>query len=231
MAAPVGGQAPACRASINGVSVEGRTIKISSGSNAVVQAAVPAGSAQNSVYLELFGKRLEIASAKQASGTWSGNVPVKDYARWGVGLYRLVWESRDLKGELVCRAAANIHVEGFPLRTLAGATGVAAMAVGLTALTLTLKATINAGARWTIKVVARGKVERDKEERRLRLRPGFSISQTLLGTLWGLLLGGGTLTTLQQTALSPPTIELALEMVLPFTVLGLLAGLLRPVAR
>ena len=75
---------------------------------------------------------------------------------------------------------------------------------------------------------ARSTSEGDKTRGKLRIKPKLSFSQTLLGTLCGLLLGGGTLATLQQTALSLPTVELDLELVLPFTLFGLLSGLFRP---
>ena len=57
-------------------------------------------------------------------------------------------------------------------------------------------------------------MESDAKQRRLTIKPNLSVSQTLLGTLWGLLLGGGTLTTLQETAITLPTIEIALELIL-----------------
>ena len=121
---------------------------------------------------------------------------------------------------------------GSPLATVAGAVGAVSIAIGLSALTFTLKTTINEGGRWAIKVVGKGEVERRQGddgdgEMRLRVKPTLSGSQTLLGTLGGLLLGGGTLATLQETATSLPTIELALELVLPTTILGMLTGLFR----
>jgi hypothetical protein len=103
------------------------------------------------------------------------------------------------------------------------------MAIGLSAMTFSLRTTINAGAKWAIKVVAGGKLKRSEEDGRqtVRLAPTLLVKHTVVGTLWGLLAGGGSLATLQQAALSPPTIELAFQMVVPFAVLGLLVGLLR----
>jgi hypothetical protein len=107
------------------------------------------------------------------------------------------------------------------------------MTIGLGSLAFTLRTTINAGARWAIKAVAGVKVEREEDEetgRRVRIKPGVSVTQTLTSTVAGILAGGGALATLQQAAVSPPTLELALELVLSFALLGLLTGLfgLRP---
>ena len=120
-----------------------------------------------------------------------------------------------------------MEIQGNPLGSVIGAAGAGAIAVGLGGLTLILRTAINEGARWAIKLVASGKVERDRDRGRLRLKPGISVSQTLLGTLWGLLAGVGSLATLQETATSLPTIELALQLVLPFALVGLAGGSLR----
>jgi hypothetical protein len=142
-----------------------------------------------------------------------------------------VWESIDGEGEIICEATGRIHIMGSPLSSVAGMSAVVAIALGITALTFTLKSTVNAGARWAIRVVLRAKLRRggdSDDDSRLRVRRSMSVSQTLIGTLGGLLMGGGSLTMLQQAGLSPPTIELALEVFVPFTVFGLLAGLFRP---
>ena len=201
-------------------------------SEAIIEVVAPKGAAQNFVYLEFFDKRWEVASARSEGGEWSETLDVSDYARWGVGLYKVVWDSRGEDGGVLCRSSATINVDGFPLATVAGAVGAVSIAIGLSALTFTLKTTINEGGRWAIKVVGKGEVERRQGddgdgEMRLRVKPTLSGSQTLLGTLGGLLLGGGTLATLQETATSLPTIELALELVLPTTILGMLTGLFR----
>jgi len=223
-----------CSASINGFSVNGETIKVHRDEDATIEVSVPAGAVQNTVYVEFFGKRWEIDSTGPAQGGWSTTVPVKKYAIWGVGLYKLVWDSVDDTGRVLCRESASIQVKGFPLATVAGSIGSVAMAVGLVGLGFTLRTTIYEGARWAIKVIGRGEVEREEKEETegkrkgsFRLKPTVSISQSLLGTVWGVLMGGGTLAILQETAISLPTIELALELVLPFTVFGLLAGLFR----
>jgi hypothetical protein len=218
-----------CSASVNGVPVGGDTIRVGRDATAHVEVVAPEGTTQNSVYLEFFGKRVKVASLESHQRVGSGDVQVSDYARWGAGLYKVVWEGLNEKSEVVCRTSAKVQVEGSPFGGIIGITAAAVIVIGLSAITLTWRAVINEGARWAVKVVFRGTFERDKTRGRLRIKPKLSFSQTLLGTLWGLFLGGGTLTTLQQAALSLPTIELALELVLPFTVFGLLSGLFRPV--
>lgn len=69
---------------------------------------------------------------------------------------------------------------------------IGAIALGLAALAFKLKATINAGAWWAIKVALRTKQGRDDdsdggEGGRWRAERSISISQTMLGTLGGLL--------------------------------------------
>ncbi len=218
------GNAP-CSASINGMPVLGRTIAVGQKAPATVEVAATPGPAQNYMYLEFFGQRWQIASVESNGGRWTGQVRVEEFARLGVGLYKLVWETRNPRGEVVCAASTAIRVEGFPLGTVAGIAGTLALASGVLALTLTAKATINEGARWAIKVLT--KIEAKKEQRKLRLKPKISVSQTLLSTLWGLLLSGGTLAILQETALSLPTIELAVQLVIPLTALSFATSWLR----
>ena len=120
-----------CSASINGVPVDGHTIDVAKDSEATIEVVAPEGPAQNFVYLEFFGKRWEIASPTSDGGEWSETIDVSDYARWGVGLYKVVWESLGEDGGVLCRSSATINVGGFPLATLAGAVGAASLAIGL----------------------------------------------------------------------------------------------------
>jgi len=115
----------------------------------------------------------------------------------------------------------------------AGEIGIASVAVGLTGLVFALRTTINEGGRWAIKVIV-SLTTRKKETAQgtgLSVQPSLSFSQTLLGTLWGLLLGGGSLFVLQDTLLSPPSIELAFEIVVPLTLISILVSQFRLVRR
>ncbi len=61
--------------------------------------------------------------------------------------------------------------------------------------------------------------------RRIRFEPSLSVTQTLISTIAGILAGSWALATLQQAALILPTLEFAFELVLPFALLSLLAGI------
>jgi hypothetical protein len=222
-----------CTVFLNSEPANNSTIELKKGDGVSVRGTAPEGTTRNNVYIVFFGKRFFISALGSAAGEFQGNMRVSEVANLGVGLYELVWEGVDSRGRVLCRAAGRVRILGSPLGSVAGLSAVAAMAVGLAGLALTLRATVNAGARWAIKAVARARVERGDEgdddgRGGLRIRPSLSITHTLGGTLAGFFLGGGSLTTLQQAAVSPPTVELALQVVLPLTLLGLLAGLLRP---
>jgi hypothetical protein len=62
------------------------------------------------------------------SGTsWENTVPVDDYAKYGVGLYKVIGQSMGPAG--TCSGSALVQVAGNPLKTVAGAA-----AAGITAL-------------------------------------------------------------------------------------------------
>ena len=222
-----------CTVFINSQPANNTTIELSKGDGVSIRGTAPEESTRNDVYIVFFGKRFLISALASAGGEFQGNTRVSDVADFGVGLYDLVWESVDARGRLLCQATGRVRILGSPLGSVAGIAAVAAMAVGLAGLALTLRATVNAGARWAIKAVAGGRIERkddgdEDDAGGLTIRPSLSITHTLGGTLAGFFLGGGSLTTLQQAGLSAPTLELALEFVAPFTLLGLLAGLFKP---
>ena len=222
-----------CFVSFNGVPISGNTIKLRVGDGVGVRVVAPQEATQNVIYVKFFGKRIKFTVLALNNGAYQGSTGISELTDWAVGLYELSWESIDGEGEVLCGATGRIHIIGSPARTVAGMSAIGAIALGLGAMAFTLKATINAGARWAIKVALMMRQRRDDdsdggEGGRWRAEHSISVSQTLLGTLGGLLVGGGSLTMLQQAALSPPTIELALQVVLPFTALGLVAGLFRP---
>lgn len=218
----------ACTVSINSSPANDTTIELEKDEGVGVRVVAPEASVRNDVYLKIFGRRIKISELDGSGGEFRGSGSISDVARWGVGLYELVWESLDAEGTVLCTATTRLRILGSPLSSAVGIAGVAAMTIGLGSLAFTLRTTINAGARWAIKAVAGAKVERaqdDESERRVRVKPSLSVTQTLTSTIAGIMAGGGTLATLQQAAVSPPTLELALELVLPFALLGLLAGL------
>jgi hypothetical protein len=180
-----------------------------------VTVSAPAVSSARPVEFYYLGHRWTPGETSGGSATFD----VDSFARWGVGRYMVTWGD----------CSVEIEVDASLFRSGAGiaATAVLAFALVGLALTLTWRAKItNPEARWVLKLMAKGKLERD-EDGRVHARFSYTVTQTLLGTIWGLILGGASFTLLQQAAVSPPTIEVALEVTLPLTVLGTLAGLRR----
>lgn len=218
----------ACTVSINSAPANNTTVELGKEEGVGVRIVAPEDSVRNDVYLKILGRKIKISELDGSGGEFRGSGSISDVADWGVGLYELVWESLDSQGAVLCTATTRLRILGSPLSSAVGIAGVAAMTIGLGSLAFTLRATINAGARWAIKAVAGAKVEREEDEgseSRVRIKPSVSVMQTLTSTIAGILAGGGTFATLQQAAVSPPTLELALELVLPFALLGLLTGL------
>lgn len=226
----------ACSASVNGVPVSGNTIRVGRNGQVELVVTAPAGQASNTVYLEVFGRRWEIASARSNGGQWLGRVPVVDFARWGVGLYKVVWQSQSLQGEVLCSASAKIRVEGFPFGSVIGLAGAVSFLVGASGLILStsLKTILHEGGKWVLKIAAKAGAKRDKnkaaagatpaaaDQRRWRLSANFSLAHTLWSTLFGLLLSGGSLATLQEAGVSLPTVQLGLQITIPLTAFSLL---------
>jgi hypothetical protein len=84
------------------------TLEVSRGHVVVVSAIAPEGAADNTVSLEVLGKRWKIANAT-GDGAWSDAINVDDYADWAVGLYELVWESRAADGELLREISPSVE--------------------------------------------------------------------------------------------------------------------------
>jgi hypothetical protein len=216
-----------CSAALNDLDVlpDGTTIVgVRPGESINVAATIPDGTRENVVYVDFFGRLWEVSRAPANQAEWDGSLPVDEYAHWGNGLYRVVWKSLGDDDLEICELAATVNVEGSIFGSVIGILAVMAMVVSLTGLLFTMKTVINEGGRWTLKVLLKGDLERDEEEGTLRVRPTLSVGQTLLGTLLGLILAGSTLTTLQQAAVSLPTLELALSLAVPFALIGALAG-------
>ena len=207
--------------------VNDETVRVSGDTEATIRATAPAGTTETVVYLEILGKRWQVGSVLSGPGEWSKPIKVNDYADLGVGLYRVVWQSLDARGEVFCEGKGFLEVEGSLLTSWAGRGAVGALAVGLVGLTFTLKTTVFEGGRWVLKVVTGGEIKRSDDGRRWRFSPTASCKQTLVGTATGVLLATGSLTAMQQAAITLPTIQLALQLVVPVTILGFVLGALR----
>ena len=123
-----------CSATINGVDVKG--LSSSDAGDAIVvreHTAVPVtmtsadGITRLRVQIEFAGFRWTVRDEPTSGISWENTVPVDKYARWGVGLYKVVGQSAGPGG--TCSGSALVRVIGNPLTTVVGAA-----AAGLTAL-------------------------------------------------------------------------------------------------
>lgn len=209
-----------CGAEINGVPATGETISVSQDSEATVAIASGDAATRGTLSIDFLGKH-EVDSVQNPPSTWQADVPIDDWAIWGTGLYKVAWVTVDAQGDVLCAGSATIKVDGFPLFSVAGAAGTGALVIGLIGLTFSARATINAAGRWALKISGSGEVKSDEKEK-LRFKLSFSFAQTLLSTLWGILLTGGTWALLWTTATSLPTIELSFSLFIPFALFSFL---------
>lgn len=216
LAEPAGAQdTEGCEVMIDPSEEEGGTFVVKEGD--VVTVSAEAEGEARPIDLYYLGTRWEIGEAAGGEAT----IDVDEFARWGVGRYEVVW------GE---NCSVTIDVEGSFFGATAAIVATATLAVGLAALVLSLTLRVritNPNARWVLKLVGKGRLERDEESGRIRASFSYSVTQTLLGTLLGLALAGASFTMLQQAAVTPPTIEVALEVMLPITLIGVCVGIWR----
>jgi len=78
--------------------------------------------------IEFAGIPYEVRDEPTTVNSTTGVVPVDDYAKYGVGLYKIVATSTG-QG-FTCVATALVDVQGTPLETAAGAIGIAMVIVG-----------------------------------------------------------------------------------------------------
>jgi hypothetical protein len=123
-----------CSATINGVDVKG--LSSSNAGDAIEvkeHTAVPVtmqsaeGITHLRVQLEFAGFRWTVRDEPTSGTSWQNSVPVDDYAKYGVGLYKVIGQSIGPAG--TCSGSALVQVAGNPLTTVAGAA-----AAGITAL-------------------------------------------------------------------------------------------------
>ncbi|HEX9694869.1 MAG TPA: hypothetical protein VGB64_00985 [Actinomycetota bacterium] len=126
-----------CSAQINGANVEGRNSRDKADAIDVPEHAgiVVSGISQTPTdHVDIYMEFLGLFEWKVATDTfnpdtnWSSSVAVDDYAKYGVGLYRV----RGSTG--ACSGAALVRVAGNPLGTVAGVAATAAAAAGVAAL-------------------------------------------------------------------------------------------------
>lgn len=127
-----------CSATFAGVDVADRSstdpadaIPVQQGSSVPAAGQSPAPVNRVRVQLEFAGFRWTVADSAVSGTTWQETVDVDRYARYGVGLYKVLAVS---EGAGTCTAAALVRVEGDPLRTAAGLGGAGLAAAGLAGL-------------------------------------------------------------------------------------------------
>ena len=78
--------------------------------------------------IEFAGIPYEVRDEPTTANSTTGVVPVDDYAKYGIGLYKIVATSTG--PGFTCVATALVDVQGKPLETAAGAIGIAMVIVG-----------------------------------------------------------------------------------------------------
>jgi len=144
--APLTASAPAgaevsgnCTATIAGTSVGsvssskvGDAIKVNKDDVVQVGAQSSAPIDGYKVQMEFAGIRWTVAKGKGDGNSWSKQVKVKTYSRYGVGLYKVIGVS---SGAGACTGAALVNVTGkSPLSTAAGQAGLVLAALGVLGL-------------------------------------------------------------------------------------------------
>jgi hypothetical protein len=123
-----------CSATINGVDVRGRSsTSVGDAIDVKEHTAVPVtmtsadGITRLRVQIEFAGVPRTVRDEPTSGTSWENTVPVDKYAKWGVGLYKVIGQSEGPAG--TCSGSALVRVVGNPLTTVVGAA-----AAGITAL-------------------------------------------------------------------------------------------------
>jgi hypothetical protein len=116
-----------CSGTINGVDVAplsssdpGDAVDVKSDEDITVSATAPGGIDRYKIKLEFAGIKWTVGKGTADDDSWSKVVNVSDYARYGVGLYRVHGVST---GAASCTGSALVNVDGNPLTTVAGIVG------------------------------------------------------------------------------------------------------------
>jgi hypothetical protein len=166
-----------CSAAINGVDIRG--LSSSNAGDAIEvkeHTAVPvtmqsaAGITHLKVQIEFAGARWTVRDEPTSGTSWENTVPVDKYAKWGVGLYKVVGQSEGPAG--TCSGSALVRVVGNPLTTVVGAAaaGITALgAVGLAAAgassALGGQAEARTAEEWVTDQIERaGQIDKEQED-------------------------------------------------------------------
>ena len=180
-----------CTASIADQNVKGRdTGAFSNAISVEKDAVVPvtmSASGQIShlkIQIEFASMRWTVRDKPSHGKSWSSDVNVKNYAKYGVGLYKVIGSS---SGGVSCSGSALVKVKGNPLTTVAGIVGLVAALMGLGGIGAAVAMTMRAGA--------------------------LSFGRSLGGAVFGLIAGLGLAVLAQEYSLMYPTLGAAVSSV------------------
>lgn len=180
-----------CEATINGQSVKDQGTgafadPITVENDAIVPVAMSAGSqiSHLKIQIQFAGMSWTVRDKASHGDSWSSDVKVKNYAKWGVGLYKVVGSS---SGGVSCSGSALVKVKGNPLTTVAGIVGLIATALGLGGIAAAVITTMKAGS--------------------------IGIGKSIVGLLAGLIAGLGLAVLMQEYSVMYPTPAAAIASV------------------
>ena len=180
-----------CEATINGQNVKDQGTGAFAGAitvenDAIVPVTMSAGSqiSHLKIQIQFAGMSWTVRNKASHGKSWSSDVKVKNYAKWGVGLYKVVGSS---SGGVSCTGSALVKVKGNPLTTVAGIVGLIATALGLGGIAAAVITTMKAGS--------------------------IGIGKSIGGLLAGLIAGLGLAVLMQEYSLMYPTPAAAIASV------------------
>jgi len=179
-----------CNATINGQNVKNQGTgafadPITVQNDAIVPVAMSASSqiSHLKIQIQFAGFSWTVRDKASHGKSWSSDVKVKNYAKWGVGLYKVVGSS----GGVSCTGSALVKVKGNPLTIVAGIVGLVAALMGLGGIGAAVAMTMRAGA--------------------------MSFGRSLGGAVFGLIAGLGLAVLAQEYSLMYPTLGAAIGSV------------------
>jgi len=136
VAGPAGAEVSGpCTGMIKGVDVsrvssgnKNQAIKVKKTENVTVGATASAPIDRYKVQLAFIGRNWTVAKGTANGNSWSRTVNVADYARYGVGLYKVSGVS---SGGANCTGAALVEVEGSAFGSIAGITALGLSVIGI----------------------------------------------------------------------------------------------------
>jgi hypothetical protein len=177
-----------CSATIAGQNVKGRgtgafsdAITVHKDSSVPVTMSSAKRISHLKIQIEFAGIRWTVRNKPSHGTSWSSSVDVNKYAKYGVGLYKVIGSS---SGSVSCSGAALVRVKGNPLTTVAGIVGLVAAVLGLGGIGTAVAMTMRAG------------------------KLGFG--KTILGAVFGLIAGLGLAVLLQEYGVIFPTLGAAI---------------------